>query len=214
MWAEPNFTAFPFGFDGHARHGPANPPFRVGSETGAALPETDWSPRGNQPLVYATFGTTVSARPGRDSIFQIALDAVADLDVEVLLTTGRQFDISSLGKIPDNAIVRNFIPQAAVFPHAAAMICHGGSGTLLGGFASGLPQVIAPQSADQPYNADLTQAGGFGLHVNASSADEMHHAVRRVLSDPDIAESVSRLRDEMRSMPAYGVVAQKIAALA
>jgi hypothetical protein len=214
LWSEPVYTPFPFGFDGDARHGPGNPPFRVGGASDDPPPATDWKPRGDRPLVYVTFGTMVSARPGRDNIFRVALNAVAELDADVLMTTGRDFDISSLGAIPDNAVVQNFVPQAAVFPHAAAMLSHGGSGTLLGGFAAGLPQVIAPQAADQPYNADLTAGGGFGLHVDASSSDDIRNALEQVLAHDDFTEAAGRLRDELLAMPDHNTAAERIAALA
>lgn len=45
LWAEPIFSAFPFGFDGDARHGPGNPPFRVGSGATGPPPATEWIPR-------------------------------------------------------------------------------------------------------------------------------------------------------------------------
>lgn len=214
LWAEPVYTAFPFGFDGDARHGKGTPLFRVGSGIGGPPPATDWVPKGGRPLVYVTFGTLVSARPGRDNVLRVALDAAADLDAEVLMTTGRAFDISSLGVIPDNAAVHHFVPQAAVFPHATAMLCHGGSGTLLGGFAAGLPQVIAPLGADQPYNADLTASGGFGLRVDATSADEMRSALGQVLSRPDFTAAARGLSDELRAMPDHNVAAGRIAGLA
>jgi len=214
LWAELVFTAFPFSFDGDARHGPDNPPFRVGSGASGPPPATDWSPKGDRPLVYVTFGTMVGTRPGRDSIFRVALDAVAELDVEVLMTTGPGVDIPSLGTIPDNALVHSFVPQAAVFPFASAMLCHGGSGTLLGGFAAGLPQVVAPLAADQPYNADRTESGGFGLHADASSSQEVHSALSRVLLRSDFAEAARRLGDEIQAMPDHNVAAARIAALA
>lgn len=214
LWAEPAYTAFPFGFDGDARQGLGNPVFRVGSGISDPPPTTDWAPKGDLPLVYVTFGTMVSARPGRDNVLRVAMDAVADLDAEVLMTTGQAFDISSLGTIPANAAVRHFVPQTAVFAHATAMLCHGGSGTLLGGFAAGLPQVVAPLAADQPYNADLTATGGFGLHVDASSADEMRTALGQVLSRPDFTAAARRLSDELRAMPDHNVAADRIAALA
>mgnify|MGYP001825878389 FL=1 len=214
LWAEPVFTAFPFGFDGDARHGSGNPPFRVNGGSSGPPPASDWSHKGDLPLVYVTFGTMVSVRPGRDSIFRVALDAVAELDIEVLMTTGPGVETSSLGAIPNNAVVRAFVPQAAVFPFASAMLCHGGSGTLLGGFAAGLPQVVTPQGADQPYNADRTESGGFGLHADASSPSDVRAALSRVLSSADFAEAASRLGDEIQAMHDHGVAAAKIAAYA
>ena len=38
-------------------------------------------------------------------------------------------------------------------PHAAAMVCHGGFGTVRAGLEAGLPLAVLPLFADQPYNA-------------------------------------------------------------
>jgi len=51
--------------------------------------------------------------------------------------------------------------QARVPPHAAALVCHGGSGTLLGGLAASLPMVLVPFGADQPHKGFLGEILGF-----------------------------------------------------
>jgi rhamnosyltransferase subunit B len=48
-------------------------------------------------------------------------------------------------------------------PRAAALVHHGGIGTLSQGFAAGLPQLVMPMSFDQPDNAARLKRMGAGL---------------------------------------------------
>ncbi len=46
-----------------------------------------------------------------------------------------------------------YLPYAAVFPHAAAIVHQAGIGTLAQAMRSGRPQLLVPASFDQPDNA-------------------------------------------------------------
>ena len=66
------------------------------------------------------------------------------------MTTGAAVDTAALGTVPKNVVLRDFVPQHEVFPHVSAVLCHGGSGSILGALAAGLPLVVAPVGTDQP----------------------------------------------------------------
>ncbi|NNJ68751.1 MAG: glycosyltransferase family 1 protein [Boseongicola sp.] len=215
VWNEPTFTVFPTSFDGDAREGEGNPPVRVRTDLAGDIPETDWRPKGDRPLVYVTFGTVAAGLAGKGAIFPIALEAVAGVDAEVLMTVGPDFDISDLAAIPDNTVVRNFVPQAAVFPHASLMMCHGGSGSLMGGLAAGLPLVVAPLFADQFDNAARVEAAGLGLAASEpQSAEEMSTLMRRVLGSDEIAEASRKIAVEIASQVAIEDAATRLERLA
>jgi UDP:flavonoid glycosyltransferase YjiC (YdhE family) len=112
-------------------------------------------PGSTRELVYATFGTVapcLGAGP-----YRALLDAVDGLDVDVLLTTGDDLD---LAPVPDNVRVERWVPQAEALARAKLVVCHGGSGTVLGALAAGIPLVILPLFADQATNAErLVRAG-------------------------------------------------------
>ena len=60
------------------------------------------------------------------------------------------------------------------------VVHHGGSGTTLGALASGVPQVVLPQGADQFANADALDAAGVAVRllpeeVNADAVAERTH---------------------------------------
>ena len=87
-----------------------------------------------------TFGTVWNAADR----FRLVLDGVEDL-AAVVVTTGAGVDPDALGRRPPNVHVHAFVPQATLLPFCDAVVCHGGSGTLLGAAAHALPQVVLPQ---------------------------------------------------------------------
>jgi UDP:flavonoid glycosyltransferase YjiC (YdhE family) len=50
-----------------------------------------------------------------------------------------------------------------VVAEAAAVVCHGGSGTVLGTLSAGVPLIVVPLFADQADNARRVEAVGAGL---------------------------------------------------
>lgn len=153
------------------------------------------------PVVYITFGTVATTMPEALSFYQTAIAAVAQLPVRALLTTGRGFDVHALGAIPANVRVEAWVPQAEVFPHTAVMVCHGGSGTVLGGLAAGLPQVVVPIGADQPHNAQSIAAIGAGLALTKPDAETLRAAIQRVLGDEGFRRAASAISIEMAALP-------------
>jgi UDP:flavonoid glycosyltransferase YjiC (YdhE family) len=105
--AEPVFTFFPAALDDPADRSPVRAPFRVRvptdepSAAAGAWATTD----DGLPLVYITFGTIAGGSPHVRSIYRTALDALAELPVHALLTTGRGLEAGVLGTIPANVHV-------------------------------------------------------------------------------------------------------------
>jgi MGT family glycosyltransferase len=127
--------------------------------------------------------------------YRKALDGIAELPVRVLLTVGRELDV---GPVPENVHVEQWVPQADVLAEAAAVVCHGGSGTTLGALAAGLPLVVVPLFADQPYNAVRVAAVGAGV---VAALDDVRAATERVLTDDRYRTAAERVADEMRRLP-------------
>jgi UDP:flavonoid glycosyltransferase YjiC (YdhE family) len=201
--AEAVFSSFPASVDGVPAGSRMCAPFRsrVVEDAPSSAPAA-WAPAGDpRPLVYITFGSIVGSTPHLRAVYRTSLDAVADLPVRALLTTGRGLEPDVLGAIPANVHVEVWIPQRDVLPRVSALICHGGSGTLLGGLAAGLPMVVVPLGADQPHNGRLVAAAGGGLVLAQPDAGELRAAIQTVLEDPELRRSARRIADEIAAMP-------------
>ena len=84
----------------------------------------------------------------------------------------------------------------------AAVVSHGGSGTVLGALAAGLPLVLIPQGADQFENAARCERAGAAvvLPPDEVTGDAVAAAVRLVLSEPAYAEAARVIAAEFAEM--------------
>jgi UDP:flavonoid glycosyltransferase YjiC (YdhE family) len=156
---------------------------------------------GGPPTVYFTLGTVFNLESG--DLFQRVLAGLRELDVDVVATVGRQIDPAELGPQPERIRVERYLPHSTVLPRCAAVVSHGGSGTVLGALAHGLPSVLLPMGADQPWNAARCEELGVALVLDAMRAtpDDVREAVSTVLEDSSYRAAAGRVRDEIRGLP-------------
>jgi UDP:flavonoid glycosyltransferase YjiC (YdhE family) len=177
----------------------------------AELP--DWWPGNDDPLVYVTFGTVAGTAETAAQLFAGAIEAVSGLPVRMLLTVGRAFDPAALDASA-NVRVEQWVPQADALAQASAVVCHGGSGTVLGTLAAGLPLVVTPLFADQPQNAERVAAVGAGVAVRPPTPKEVRKELRRVLTKRSYRDAAERLAAELRSQPPVDSVVDALEELA
>jgi UDP:flavonoid glycosyltransferase YjiC (YdhE family) len=115
-------------------------------------------------------------------------------------------DPAAWSTLPPNVHVERWVPQQDVLADAAAMVCHGGTGTVLGGPEAAVPMVVVPQFADQPDNADRVAAVGAGIVVGGgeaapATAGEVRAAVNGVLTEPSYREAAGAIAGEIAALP-------------
>jgi MGT family glycosyltransferase len=155
----------------------------------------------SRPLAYLTLGTYVSGHVGS---LRAAAVGLGGLDVDALVTVGPSGDPAALGPLPDSVRVERFVPQGVLLPHVDVVVHHGGSGTMLGALAQGLPQLLLPHGADQFMNAQALLDSGAGLRLlpEEITPDAVAEAVRALLADSRFREAAGRIGDEIAAMPA------------
>ena len=128
------------------------------------------------------------------------------------MTVGADQDPAALAPLPANARVEPFIPQADLLPRCSAVVHHGGSGTMFGSLAHGVPQVVIPQGADNFINGGLLAAAGAGkvLEPGEVTPERVRDALRSVLEEGSYADAARRLATEVAAMPASAEVAQML----
>jgi len=151
------------------------------------------------PLVYLTLGTMF----GNTELLRMAVDALADARVRVLVTIGPAGDPAALGELPAHMHVERYVPQTLLLQHCDIVVSHAGSGTFLGAMAHGVPQLCMPQGADQFLNADAAAEVGAGIVIEPTdvSASNIRVAVDELLNAHQYAAAARRLADEIAGMP-------------
>jgi MGT family glycosyltransferase len=165
------------------------------------------------PLVYMTFGSVAGGMEMTAHAYAAAIDGAGAMEARVLFTVGAGADVDGFGRPPANVHIEPWVPQADVLAHAAAVVCHGGSGSTLGALAAGRPTVVVPLFADQPYNAARVEGTGAGIAVTSPTADGIRRAVETVLADGSYRTAAGRVAAEMRAHPPASAAVELIAGL-
>lgn len=164
----------------------------------------------DRPRVCVTLGTILPMLGGLAGLAPL-MDEVASLDYEFVLVLGHA-DASALGRRPANVQVEGWVPLHAVLPSCAAIVHHGGSGTTAAALDAGVPQVVVPHGADQPYNAHLVAKRGLGTSVDVSGLDGP--TIAAVVSSEATRQAATAVQQEVRSLPAPAEIVPRIEALA
>jgi rhamnosyltransferase subunit B len=127
--------------------------------------------RGSDPLVF-TLGSVVVNNPG--GFFRESVRAARLAHKRAILLVGEHGNDERLGSA--EVYVCTYAQHSLLFPRAAAIIHHGGIGTLAQALKSGRPQIVVPYFADQLDNAARAERLGVarvvaprryrGLHVS------------------------------------------------
>lgn len=175
-------------------------------------PVPGWKVEG-RPAVYFTLGTIFNTESG--DLFARVLAGLREVDATCVVTVGRHIDPAEFGPQPEHVHIARYLPQDDVLPYCDAAITHGGSGSLLGAIEHGLPMVLVPMGADQPYNGDRVTELGLGtvLDIIEATADDVRDAVAEVLREPSYRAAAVRLRDEVTAYPPPGQIVPLLEAL-
>ena len=104
----------------------------------------------DQPTVHVTLGTVFN---NHTDVYWLIIEALRDEPLNLIVSIGEEQDVAQFGSQPANVFIENFIPHALLLPYCDLVIGHGGFGTTLHAMAEGLPQLVVPLSAEQPYQA-------------------------------------------------------------
>lgn len=164
-------------------------PFRDDSPVRIAFP---YDRLNGRPLVYASLGTLQN---NREDTFRVIAAACADLDVQLVISTGRGCHLNP-AQLAGQPIVVDFAPQRVLLKGAAACITHGGLNTVLDSLSCGVPMVAIPITNDQPAIAARVRRSGAGevIAPRQLTPKRLRRAMQRVLGAPDYRQSARQLQ--------------------
>ncbi len=151
------------------------------------------------PPVYMTFGSMIASDPDPRKITALLGEAARRADCRAIVQS--RWDL--VGNLPVGPGVFPVIRAShrEVFPHCAAVVHHGGSGTTQTATAAGCPSVVVEHATDQPLWASVLHRAGIAprmLHRRSLTAGKLARAVRQVLTDPSMPRRAKRIARGMR----------------
>ena len=151
-------------------------------------------------VVCISLGTILK---GAEKFFHVCMDAFRNENVTVVMSVGRSLDIAKLGKLPENFIVKNRIPQVAVLKQANLFITHGGMNSVSEAMVSGVPMLVIPFVSDQPVNARQVEKLGLGkvLDYKSITADALRDAAFAIMENQQIRGDLKKIQEEITCLP-------------
>lgn len=151
---------------------------------------------GSPPVVFTPGTANRQAR----AFFAAAAEAVTRLGRRALFLTGYPGQLPAT--LPDTIVHRDYAPLSTVLPRSAALVHHGGVGTLAQGFATGVPQLMMPMGFDQPDNAMRATRLGVArwLAPNRFTATRVAGSLDALLRDERVSRAATEHRDRLRSV--------------
>jgi rhamnosyltransferase subunit B len=116
------------------------------------------------PPVIITPGSAGSTMQG---LFAESVAAVGQLGARAMLVTNYPEQVPT--RLPPGVKVFGYLPFSEVLPQAAALIYHGGIGTLAQALRAGLPHLVVPHGYDQFDNGWRIERLGLGSSIPESS---------------------------------------------
>jgi MGT family glycosyltransferase len=140
--------------------------------------------------------------------------ALGSLPVRGVVTTGHAIAPEELPSPANVSVVRS-APHSAVLEHAAAIVTHGGHGTVIKALAADVPLLVVPMGRDQLDNATRVTERGAGLQLGQDAEPEaIAEAIRRLLDEPSFAEGAARLGASIREDASGDGAVEELEALA
>ena len=149
-----------------------------------------------RPPVFIGFGSMSGTDPATTTA--TVLTATRQAGVRAIigtawggLTTETADDVFTIGEIPFNQL----------FPRVAAVIHHGGAGTIAAAAAAGRPQIVCPFVADQPFWGHRIHQLGVApepIHQHRLDPGQLAAAIKHAVTNTTLATTANQLGQQIR----------------
>ncbi|HYO87882.1 MAG TPA: glycosyltransferase, partial [Candidatus Limnocylindrales bacterium] len=162
----------------------------------------DFLAAGDKP-VYIGFGSMSDKDAERTT--RVVIDGVQQSGQRAVLLSGWA-GIGAAG-VPNCIHLLKYAPHSWLFPRMAAVVHHGGAGTTAAGLRAGIPSIITPVGADQPFWGKRVYELGVGPKPVARAkltAETLAAALRRAVTDGGMHERAAALGQKIEAEDSAG----------
>lgn len=163
------------------------------------------------PPVFLSFGS-MPAMPGEELV-ELAGDLAEALEMRVVLGLGWTDFEGPDCDLPEGVALSGDCDHDWLLARCSAVVHHGGAGSTHTAASSGLPQVVCPLFADQPFWAERVRRAGAGkvLPFGRLRADRLAQAVAQALEEP-VQEAALALARRVRAEGGAALAAEQLRA--
>lgn len=149
-----------------------------------------------RPLIYISMGTVINDRP---DFYGKCIDALKDMDADVIISCGNVVNIEELGELPDHIKVYSYVDQLDVLSKADAFITHCGMNSVSESLYMAAPMVLYPQTGEQYAVARRVTEIGAGIMLKDDSAQGIRASIRKILDNKTYGDAAACCSEDFRA---------------
>lgn len=185
--------------------------FYAGRCAGEQLAFGHWSGRHSaRPIVLVA--TSMSYVRGKD-YFRMCVDALSNLEWQVVLSIGDNDDPAQLGPLPPNFEIVQKTSHTKILPYADLLVYMGGTVSAAESMYHGVPLVMTSCGLPElEWLADNLADLGLGVHLRDAdtNVETLRRAVVETSGNADVLRNVKQMQRRVRKSPGAEEVANLI----
>ncbi|MEH1785114.1 MAG: macrolide family glycosyltransferase [Nostoc sp.] len=151
-------------------------------------------------LILISFGNIHNPGLG---FYQKCIEAFANTDAQVVMVLSPALDITLLGDIPENFIIRPMgtVPQLQILERASLFIMHGAGGGTREAVWYSVPMIAVPQTYEQEIISRRIQEQGAGIMMMLEdiTSECLQQTAQRIFDNNSFRVNSGRLGDACRA---------------
>ncbi|MCQ4924364.1 hypothetical protein NE686_14775 [Tissierella carlieri] len=159
------------------------------------------------PLIYISLGTVLNQNR---HFYQNCIQALADVDCQVIMSVGEKTDIFSFGKLPDNFKIYPKVEQLEVLQQTDVFITHCGMNSISESLYFGVPSVLFPLHSEQVMVANRVAELNAGKRLKSSTASSIREIVLQILNDISYKRNAEVISKSLQKAGGASAAANKI----
>ncbi len=152
-------------------------------------------------LIYASLGTHAAIYGKRVDRFTHLLIEIATERPEwfFIVNIGKGNDPAKFGAVPDNVLLKTFVPQLQILERSAVIITNGGLGTVKEAIMAVVPLLMVPCRWDQFGNAARVKQHGIGdtCVLSKVTAPLLSKRLDDLLNNPRYKTQLARMKQQI-----------------
>ncbi len=159
-------------------------------------------------VIYISLGTVFGNTNSK--LYDIFFKSFGNTDVIVVMSA-YNIDLSTFD-IPQNFIVRNYVPQSEILKYTDVAITHAGMNSINDLLYNNIPFVSIPIGADQPYMAGRASELGATISLDKDNItpELLKDSVKEVLSNPKYIENIKKISTSFKQSGGYKKAIEEI----
>ena len=146
--------------------------------------------------IYISLGTINNKN---NEFYKNCIQAFKDLDIDVVMSVGKNTDIKSLGDIPNNFCIKHSVNQIEVLQNSDAFITHCGMNSVNESLYYKVPMVLFPQHSEQRMVCDRVYELEAGIILKNNSIEDIKKSTLEVLSNYKYKENAMKLSESFQN---------------